>query len=197
MMQAAESREGPYRASHCGTAHGPARWRVLHQPQMRPICMVIADVLAHESIQMQFVYYDHVIKQVSAAASHPTLGNAVLPRAAIRRSHGLASHVPNGRNHILAKLGVVIEQQEFGCRRIGPRFSQLLHDPESIGMARHAETQNLASVMADHEEAIQHAERDRRHGEEIHRGNGFAMIAQKRQPAFAQVGVPRRSSQPA
>jgi len=126
---------------------------------------------------MPFVQYDHVIKQVSAAASHPTLRHAVLPRAAIRRSHGLASHVPDGRNHLLAKLGVVIEPQEFVRRRIGPRFSQLLHDPESTRMAPHIEAQNLASVMADNKEAIEYAESDRRHGEEIPRGHGFPRIA--------------------
>jgi len=147
---------------------------------MRPIVMIEAHVLRHESLQMSLIKNNHVIKQVPAAASYPTLRDAVLPRAAIGRTHGFASHLTHGRYHLLAKLCVVVEQQEFVCQRIGPRFSQLLHNPESIRMARHAETQNLASVVADHEEAIQHAESDRRHREEVHRGNRFAMILQKR-----------------
>jgi len=71
MMQAAESPGRTYRASHCGTARGrPARWRILRQSQMCSICMVIADVLAHESIQMPFVQYDHC-DQASLGSSFP------------------------------------------------------------------------------------------------------------------------------
>jgi hypothetical protein len=35
-------------------------------------------------------------------------------------------------------------------------------------------------VMRDHEKAVKHAEGERRHGEEIHRGNGIAMVVQMR-----------------
>src|SRR6266481_7988179 len=81
MMQAAESREGTHRASHCGKARGQsARRRVLRQSKMGPILMVVADIVAHEPFQMPFVQYDHMIEQVAAAASHPTLRHAVLPR---------------------------------------------------------------------------------------------------------------------
>jgi hypothetical protein len=39
--------------------------------------MVVAYVLSHQSLQMSVVEDDHVIQQVSAAASHPTLRDAV------------------------------------------------------------------------------------------------------------------------
>src|SRR5215469_7496186 len=157
MMQAAESREGPDEASRCGWRRQSARWRVLREPKMRPIVMIEAHVLSHESLQMSFIENEHVIKQFSSAASYPTFRDAVLPRAAIGRAHGLASHLPHGRNHILAELGIVIKEQELVRRRIRPPFSQLLHDPERVRLARHAETQNLASVVANNKEAIQHA----------------------------------------
>src|SRR5215510_6356549 len=119
MMQAAESREGTYRASQCGTERGQsACWRILRKPKMRPIFMVVADILAHEPLQMPFIQYDHMIEQVAAAASHPALRDAVLPGTAIGRAHGFTSHPPDRRNHILAKFGVVIEQQEFVRRRV-------------------------------------------------------------------------------
>jgi hypothetical protein len=39
---------------------------------------------------------------------------------------------------------------------VGPRFSQLLRNPESIGVSRHIEVQDLSPVMTDDEEAIPH-----------------------------------------
>jgi hypothetical protein len=37
---------------------------------------------------------------------------------------------------------------------VAPRFSQLLHNPESIGISRNIEVQDLAPVVADDEKAI-------------------------------------------
>jgi hypothetical protein len=39
--------------------------------------------------------------------------------------------------------------------------------------------QNLPPVMRYDEEAVQHSKGQRRHSKEVHRGDGFAMIAQK------------------
>ena len=41
------------------------------------------------------------------------------------------------------------------------------------------------------------AESERRHGEEIHRGNGFTMIVQKRRPSLCRLGIPRGFPHPA
>src|SRR5208283_2440230 len=46
-------------------------------------------------------------------------------------------------------------------------------------------------------EAVEYAKRERRHGEEIHRCNGLAMVAQKRRPSFGLFRVSRRSPHPA
>jgi len=44
--------------------------------------------------------------------------------------------------------------------------------------------------MRDHEKQVQHAKDQRRHGKEVHRSNGFTVIAQKRPPiAFAGSGL--------
>ena len=41
--------------------------------------------------------------------------------------------------------------------------------------------------MADDEEAVEHAERNRGDGEEVHRSDGFSMIAQKGEPTFGRA----------
>jgi hypothetical protein len=47
---------------------------------MRSVLTVIANVLIHQAFQMPFVENDHMVKEVPAAASDLTLGNAALPR---------------------------------------------------------------------------------------------------------------------
>jgi hypothetical protein len=79
---------------------------------------------------------------------------------------------------------------------VGPRFSQLLHNPESIRISRHTETQNLPSVMAYDKEAIQYPEGDRRYREEVHGCNRLAMVPQKRQPPLDGIGWSRDSPKP-
>src|ERR1700758_4511005 len=110
MVQSTESREALNLASERRTVRDrPTRWRVLSEPQMCPILVVVAHILSHQPLQMSLVQDDHVIQQVASAASYPTLRNAVLPRTAKGRAHGLASHVFRRRDYVIAKLGVAVE----------------------------------------------------------------------------------------
>jgi len=51
--------------------------------------------------------------------------------------------------------------------------------------------------MTDHEETIQQAKGHRRNREKVHRSNGFAMIAKKREPPFRGFRASRRMTHPA
>jgi hypothetical protein len=64
-------------------------------------------------------------------------------------------------------------------------------------MARDVPMQNSPSVMCDDEETIENAECERRHREEVHRGDSFPMIAQKCHPSFGRLRVSLRSPHPA
>ena len=59
------------------------------------------------------------------------------------------------------------------------------------------EVQNTSTIMADDEKTVQHTEGDRRHREEIHRRNGFAVISEKREPALRRIRISWRSVHPA
>ena len=50
--------------------------------------------------------------------------------------------------------------------------------------------------MADHEVAVQDSEGEGRHGEEVHRGDGLAVVAQESQPMLAPLGTPGRTLKP-
>jgi hypothetical protein len=78
----------------------------------------------------------------------------------------------------------------------GPRFSQLLHNPESIGISRHIEVQDLTPIVADNEKAIQNTKGERWDGKEVHCSNGFPMIPEKRQPSLREIRISRCSPNP-
>src|SRR5207245_2884379 len=49
------------------------------QPEMGAIVMVIRDVIGEESLQVSLVQRNDLVEQFAAAASHPVLGDSVLP----------------------------------------------------------------------------------------------------------------------
>src|SRR5215470_15615813 len=81
--------------------------------------MVIVQILTHESFQMPFMQYDHVIQQVPSATPHPTLGDSVLPWTAKGCSHGLASQALGKGDHVATELRIMIEQQKLWAGAYG------------------------------------------------------------------------------
>jgi hypothetical protein len=75
-------------------------------------------------------------------------------------------------------------------------FSQLLNNPQARRVPRDVEMQNAPTVVADDKKAAEHTEGDCWHGEEVHRRNGFSMVAQERKPAFRRLGISRRFADP-
>jgi len=60
----------------------------------------------------------------------------------------------------------------------------MLNNPSAVRMPCHIAMKDTLSVMSDDKEAVQHSEGQSRHGEEIHRGEGFPMIVEKCCPSF-------------
>jgi hypothetical protein len=122
---------------------------------VRPVLVVVANVFAHESLQMPFIEDDHLFEEISSATSNPTLRNTVLPRTAKGSASWLAPDVPHNRNHIDSKtlsLGRVIRIGAAVCR---PTLLAIASDPDSVGVLGHIEAQDLTPVVADHEKAMQ------------------------------------------
>src|SRR5271166_2694131 len=124
MVQPAESRKGlnlvfTRRANFCR----PTCWRVLCEPKMRTVLMVVEQVGRHQPFEMPLIQDDHVVQQVASATSHPALRNSVLPRTAKGSASWLASHLPHSRNHLGSKLCVSVEEQESVRLFVGPGFS--------------------------------------------------------------------------
>src|ERR1035437_6597822 len=68
-------------ANHCTLFQRacPASRRLLVQPEVRSVVVIVGNVLGEESLQMALIQGDHVVEQVAAATSDPTLGDPILP----------------------------------------------------------------------------------------------------------------------
>jgi hypothetical protein len=53
------------------------------------------------------------------------------------------------------------------------------------------EVQDATTIVTDDKKAIEHTERDRWHGEEVHRGNRFPVITEKGKPARGRLRISR------
>jgi len=68
-------------ANHCTVFQRacPASRRLLVQPEVGSVVVIVGNVLGDESLQMALIPRDYVVEQVAAAASDPTLGDPILP----------------------------------------------------------------------------------------------------------------------
>jgi hypothetical protein len=64
-------------------------------------------------------------------------------------------------------------------------------------MLRDVEVQDAPPIVTDDKEAVQNAERNRWHCEEVHRRNRFPMVSKESDPALGRVRMSRRPLHPA
>src|ERR1019366_5543925 len=57
----------------------PTRRRLLVHPEVGSVVVIRGNVLGEEALQMSLIQRDHVVEQVAAATSDPTLGDTILP----------------------------------------------------------------------------------------------------------------------
>src|ERR1035437_7407017 len=176
----------------------PTSGSVLPESEMSPVLVVVTDVLIQQPSQMFLIQHDHMIQEIATYTAHPALGNSVLPRTAECGANRLAAHRLHGRDHIGTELGVPIEDQEaLRLLAVFPSLVQLQRNPKRVGIASHVAVQDPTPVVADHEEAVQNAEGQWRHREEVHRCDRLAMVPQESQPAPGGIGRSWGSPNPA
>ena len=100
-----------------------------------------------------------------------------------------------GSEHLRIELSVPIEEDVTIAARFWECLAQLLDDPFCGGMWCYVAVQNLASLVLDDKEAIQHSERYRRHGEEIEGSDPLAVILEKGEPLPAGITTPNYTTQ--
>jgi hypothetical protein len=105
------------------------RRSLLLQAKMRPVVVVVADVLDHEPLEMPFVEYDGVIEQVPAATPDEAFRDSVLPRTSEAGPLRFDAEALDGADNLLIEVRSTVEDQITRSRIIGKRLPQLLCDP--------------------------------------------------------------------
>src|ERR1700724_1572729 len=77
----------------------------LRQREMRPVFVIIANVLPHQTFQMPLIQNNYMVKQLASAVPDPALGHAVLPRTAEPGSLRLNAEALHSVDHFLIKIG--------------------------------------------------------------------------------------------
>ena len=198
MMQAAQSRDRNDSAT--------SRWILSRlasggcffpKAKMGAVHVIIGDELVHEPLQMALIHHNHMVQQVPATAADEALRDSILPWALKACSLGLNSEALDRINDMVIEVRTSIKYERARRRVVRKRLPQLLDHPRACRMPGHVEVKDAPAVMRDHEEAVKHAECDCRHGEEIHCGDRFAVVAQECCPTFCRLGIPGRLSHPA
>lgn len=146
---------------------------------MRPVLVIIAYVFVDQSLEMAFVESDDMIQQILSATLHPALCDSILPGALEGCLDRVDLHGSNGRQDLQPILLVPIQDQIFVGWPKGESFSQLLDDPWGGWVRSDVDVQDSATVMTDDEEAVQQAESDGWHSEEIHGCDGLVVISEE------------------
>ena len=177
--------------------HFSARRSLLAQTKVGSVLVVVTDVLIHEALQMPLIENDHVVEQIAAAVTNPALGDAVLPGATKVGSFRLDAEAPDSIDDFFIEIAATVEDQVARRGVVRECLAQLLNNPCAGRMPGSVKMQNPPPVMRDDEETVKHAEGERLHSKEIHCGDSFPMIAEKRRPSLCALRIPRSFSHPA
>ena len=96
-----------------------------------PIQGLSPKILGEQSFQVTLAERDHVIEQITPATAHPTLGDAVLPRAPARCSDRFQPNRVDGGADRIAELAVPVMNQVSVTLVIRKCLTQLLGDPDT------------------------------------------------------------------
>ena len=80
---------------------------------MRPVLVIIADVLVHEAIQMVFVEYDDMIEQFASAAADKPFRNTILPGASDASPFRLDTEALDGIDYAAVEIRSPIKDQVY------------------------------------------------------------------------------------
>src|SRR3984957_10596128 len=158
---------------------------------MCSVVVVVKDVRVQQPLQMSFIQDDHMVKQIPAAVANPTLANPVLPWTCETGPPWLNAKALHCVDDFLVKARVAIKDQVAGCRVVGECLPQLLNNPGTARMHGHVAMKDTPSIMRDDEEAVKHAERQRRHGRSVQKCRSQASSVRHESVASPTLDCPQ------
>src|SRR5215831_8451612 len=133
---------------------------------------------------MPLVQRDHVIQHLTAYTPHPSFRDSVLPRAANARPDSFDPVRFQKTAHLGAECAVTIKDDVAVWAWKRQCLSKLVQNPIARRMRGGVEMENAAPMMLDDEEAVQHTETQRGHGEKVEGGDHLAVVLEECPPAL-------------
>jgi hypothetical protein len=147
VMQSAQAIMGKHPPR--GYAASSAPRRSLSESKMGAVLVMVGDVLGKQALQMPLVESNHMVEQLATAASHPALGNTILPGTFEGGPHRVYLQGSNGCRDLCPVLRIPVMDQKSRSRPKRKCLPQLLDDPTAGRMPRDVEVQDTAAIMAD------------------------------------------------
>jgi len=151
---------------------------------MRAYIIVIFHVRQQHVTKMPFSQDDDMIEAFPADQADQPFNKSVLPRGAQRRWSITNVHRLKPADEGLTIGSIPIPDQIAGSLFPAASFSDLICDPFCDWMRCDAKPYNPSSTIRHNHQAIEQTKRDRRHDEQIHRGNAVGMIMKERLPSL-------------
>ena len=158
---------------------------------MRPRRVVVGDVLEQDPAEVALAQWDDVVGAVAAQRPDQALCDPVRLRRPNRRQHGLDADRARLRDEVTAVGAVAVSNEE--ARAAAPRccFNHLAPHTRRVGVRRHVDVLDAATVVRDEE---QHIEGLEQHGPTVKKSaaqNLVAVIGKERLPALRRWAAPR------
>jgi len=147
--------------------HCPWDGSILVQRKVRSPLVVILDVASQVAVQRAFVPHDDVVEALAAHGANHAFNERILPGRPRRRQHILDTQRLRGTPKIGSIDRVAIPYNESRGGVPGPRLADLLCGPRRGPMRRDIHVDDAPSVVREHDEHKQHAERRRGDREEV------------------------------
>lgn len=141
MMETAEPGHRYNPAAHTGVGHCfTTRRSFLCQREMRPVLVVVTDVLVHQASEMPFIQNNHVVEQIATAVANPSFGDTILPRTSEAGSLRLDAEVLHRVDYFIIELRAAIKNQVARRRIVRKRLAQLLDEVADAAWFSHTTT---------------------------------------------------------
>ncbi len=181
MVQAADLRDGNNFALR---RRFDAAWcrRIAIQREMRAGRVVVVEILGQDAMQMGLVEHDEMIQTIAAYGTDDRFTRRILQGCPWCNQHFLDAHVLDALLEVVTVDAVPVAQKKTWGFVVGEGVDDLLGGPFGVGMVGHVEVNGPPPVMTQHDEHVENAERDRRHGEEVAGSDVGNMIGKERSP---------------
>jgi hypothetical protein len=134
---------------------------------MRARAVVVAQVAVQATTEVSLIQDDHVVEELAADGADHAFDEGILPRGA-RCSENLGDeHALHPSSKLTAVNAVAIAKEIARRRVIGECLDELLSGPGGGRGISDVEVRDLAAMMQQDHEHVEHAKGHGRHDEEV------------------------------